>query len=63
MGSLRKAVLEGDTENGSVMAGQIAGLVHEITTVRQVITSMFTEAKTISRKVFKFTDDIRTTNL
>ena len=26
-GALRKAVIEGDTENGSVMAGQIAGLV------------------------------------
>ncbi|WCT54470.1 DUF561 domain-containing protein [Paenibacillus kyungheensis] len=45
LGSLRKAVLEGDTENGSVMAGQIAGLVKEITSVEQVVHSMFAEAK------------------
>ena len=28
LGGLRKAVVDGDTKNGSVMAGQIAGLVH-----------------------------------
>lgn len=57
MGSLRKAVLEGDTENGSVMAGQIAGLVREITTVREVITSMFAEAKYASREVSRLTGE------
>lgn len=57
MGSLRKAVLEGDTENGSVMAGQIAGLVREITTVREVITSMFAEAKYAGREVSRLTGE------
>lgn len=43
-GSLRKAVVEGDLENGSVMVGQISGMINEITTVDKVITSMFEEA-------------------
>ena len=30
LGSLRKAAYEGDVENGSIMSGQIAGLVNEI---------------------------------
>ena len=29
LGALRKAVMDGDIKNGSVMAGQIAGLVHK----------------------------------
>lgn len=45
LGSLRKAVLEGDTENGSVMAGQIAGLVKEIKPCKEIITEMMEEAQ------------------
>lgn len=46
-GSLDKAVVEGDLENGSVMVGQIAGMVNEITTVEEVITSMFEEIEKV----------------
>ncbi len=41
LGSLRKAVFDGDMDNGSVMAGQIAGLVKEIRTVKQVLEDLF----------------------
>ncbi len=44
LGSLRKAVLDGDLENGSFMAGQIAGLVKEIKPVRKIFEEMFLEA-------------------
>lgn len=47
LGSLRRAVLEGDTQTGSVMAGQICGLINEIVTVEEVIISMFDEASKI----------------
>ncbi|MBC1630834.1 enoyl-[acyl-carrier-protein] reductase FabK [Listeria welshimeri] len=47
LGSLRKAVQEGDTENGSVMAGQIAGLITEIKPCKAVMEEMMTEAKTV----------------
>ena len=46
LGSLRKAVFDGDVENGSVMSGQIAGLVDEIRSVEQVIVDVLEEAKT-----------------
>lgn len=46
LGSLRKAVYDGDVENGSVMSGQIAGLVNEIRSVEQVIVDVLEEAKT-----------------
>lgn len=40
LGSLRHAVLDGDTVNGSVMAGQVAGMLHEIRTLRQIFESL-----------------------
>lgn len=51
LGSLRKAVFDGDTDRGSVMAGQICGLCNEITTVEDMITGMFTEAQLILRQL------------
>ncbi len=41
LGSLRKAVFEGDLEDGSFMAGQIAGLIKEIRTVKEVLEDLF----------------------
>jgi enoyl-[acyl-carrier protein] reductase II len=55
LGSLRKAVFEGDTDRGSVMAGQICGLVQEITTVEEMITSMFAEAQEVLNNLGKIT--------
>lgn len=55
LGSLRKAVFEGDTDRGSVMAGQICGLCNEITTVEEMITSMFAEAQQVMDKMGKIT--------
>lgn len=45
LGSLRKAVFEGDMENGSVMMGQIAGLVHEIKPLAAIFADMVHDAK------------------
>ncbi|NCA95851.1 MAG: DUF561 domain-containing protein, partial [Methanomicrobia archaeon] len=41
LGSLRKAVFEGDKENGSFMAGQIAGMIKEIKPMKQVMSELF----------------------
>lgn len=41
LGSLRKAVFDGNIDEGSFMAGQISGLVKEIKSVKDVITSLF----------------------
>lgn len=43
LGSLRRAVFDGDTKNGSLMAGQISCLVNEIKTVEEVLSSMYKE--------------------
>lgn len=47
LGSLRKAAYEGDVENGSIMSGQIAGLVNEIRPVKDVIEGIFEEAQKV----------------
>ena len=44
VGSLRKAVVEGDTKEGTFMAGQIAGLVNEIRPAKVIIETMFAQA-------------------
>lgn len=41
LGSLRKAVLEGNVDEGSFMAGQISGLVKEIKPVSEIIKFLF----------------------
>lgn len=45
LGSLRKAVVEGDTVNGTLMAGQIAGLVKKEQTCSEMIREIMTEAE------------------
>ena len=45
VGALRKAVVDGDVDNGSVMSGQIAGLVNKEQTAKEIIEELFTEAK------------------
>lgn len=44
LGSLRRAVVEGDTVNGTLMAGQIAGLVKEEQTCKEIIEKIMQEA-------------------
>jgi len=41
LGSLKKAVINGDIDNGSFMAGQISGLVKEIRPVKEIIEDLF----------------------
>ena len=40
LGGLRRAVFDGDVEHGSVMAGQVAGMLHEIRPVRQIFEEL-----------------------
>lgn len=41
LGSLRRAVFEGDVDTGSVMAGQVAGMLHEIRPVRAILEELY----------------------
>lgn len=46
-GALYRAVVEGNTKTGSMMAGQIAGLVNEEGTVEEIILDYVNEAKRV----------------
>ncbi len=47
LGALRRAVQEGDVVNGTVMAGQIAGLVSREQTCKEMIEEMMAQAETL----------------
>ncbi len=50
LGSLKKAVMDGDVVNGTLMAGQIAGLVKSQDTCQEIITSMVAQAEALLHK-------------
>lgn len=45
LGGLRKAVVEGDVINGSVMAGQIAGMVKEVRSCKEIVEGLNAQAE------------------
>ena len=47
LGSLRKAVIEGDAVHGSLMAGQSAGLVKKEQTCQEIIEEVVTDARAL----------------
>ena len=42
LGSLRRAVFDGDVDTGSLMAGQVAGMLHEIRPLRTIFEDLWT---------------------
>ena len=42
LGSLRRAVFDGDVDTGSLMAGQVAGMLHEIRPLRAIFEDLWT---------------------
>lgn len=53
-GRLRLAVLEGDVTHGSLMAGQVAGLVHEIIPAGEVVRRTVAEAEQLLARMPSF---------
>lgn len=51
IGALKRAVVDGDIDNGSVMAGQISGLIKEIKTCEEVIQEIVQQAKEVKDKL------------
>lgn len=47
LGSLRKAVVEGDVMNGTVMAGQIAGMVKKEQSCQEIVNELMLQTKQI----------------
>lgn len=51
-GALRRAVVDGDINNGSVMAGQIAGLVSKKQSCKEIIDELIGELEEVLGRVF-----------
>lgn len=52
LGSLRKAVMDGDVKGGSLMAGQIAGLVKQENTCKEIIDEIINGAEKLLNRDF-----------
>ena len=53
IGALAKAVVQGDMEYGSVMAGQIAAIVNKEQSAKDIITEMLTQAEELLHKEWR----------
>ena len=54
LGGLRKAVVEGDVKNGSVMSGQIAGLVKDELPCKEVVENVMAETEKVLKGAAKY---------
>ncbi len=52
LGSLRRAVVDGDVDNGSFMAGQVAGMVQEIRPLREIFQSLMEGCQAVGRELW-----------
>lgn len=55
-GKLRDAVIDGDIKEGSVMAGQISGMISELKSVKEIIDKIVIEAENRIRDNFQLID-------
>ena len=51
LGSLRNAVIDGDVVTGTVMAGQIAGLIKEEKSCKEIVEEIMAQAKSVVANV------------
>ena len=51
LGSLRRAVLEGDADTGSLMAGQVVGMINEIRPLKVIIKELFDDCDKAFKKL------------
>ncbi|MBR1892354.1 MAG: enoyl-[Lachnospiraceae bacterium] len=49
LGSLRKAVMDGDIDNGSLMSGQIAGMIKEVKSCKDIISGIVSDAEKLMK--------------
>ncbi len=51
LGSLRRAVFDGDLDTGSFMAGQVAGMVHEIKPLRKIFEELMAGYEAVRKEL------------
>lgn len=47
LGGLRRAVFDGDMDRGSVMSGQVAGMLHEVKPLRQIFEELYAQGRAV----------------
>ena len=47
LGGLRRAVFDGDMDRGSIMSGQVAGMLHEIKPLRQIFEELYSGGRAV----------------
>ncbi len=57
LGSLRKAVFDGDVQQGSLMTGQVAGMVNERKPLAEILEDMMNGYKKVLRDLVEAEDD------
>ena len=50
--SLRKAVFDGDTMNGSLMAGQVAGQIDKIQPIEKIFEQIYEEYEAVRKELY-----------
>lgn len=51
LGSLKRAVFEGDVKNGSLMAGQVVGQIHEIRSLAVIFADMYEGYEAVRKRL------------
>ena len=55
-GALKRAAIDGDVDNGSVMSGQVAGMVNERTTTKKILEDFMRELDEERAKLNQYLD-------
>lgn len=55
-GKLRDAVIDGDVKEGSVMAGQISGMISEIKSVKEIIEEIMEDTENTIKSIYNLLD-------
>lgn len=58
LGSLRKAVFDGDTMNGSLMAGQVAGQIDKIQPIEKYLNKYMNNMRLFERNCMQIKDKV-----
>ncbi len=59
LGSLRKAVFDGDIHEGSLMTGQVAGMVNEIKPIGKIFEEMYAQYQSVLKELYEVHNEDR----
>ena len=57
VGKMRQGMINGDVEGGTLLAGQISGMIKDIKSVKSIIDGIMAEAETTIKMLNNYTKD------